>query len=50
VADLEEGVGLLRPKRGPRKLILKEPPLFLGLDDWLDTHKSLRLLVIPILP
>jgi len=40
VADLEEGLGLFRTKRGPKKLILREAPLFLGMDDWLDTHQS----------
>jgi len=40
VADLEEGLGLFRTIRGPKKLILREAPLFLGMDDWLDTHQS----------
>jgi len=40
VADLEEGLGLFRTKGGPKKLISREAPLFLGLVDWLDTDQS----------
>jgi len=33
-------LAFLEQKEAPKKLILKEAPLFLGMDDWLDTHQS----------